>query len=46
MRHLLGAIETERLGRVGAGHPDLLEDRLILHPAKLVIKRPPYLQSC
>ena len=38
IRHLVGALETERLGRGGAGHAQFLDDYLILPPAeKLVI---------
>jgi len=36
--HLVGALEAERLGGGGAGHLQLLDDRLILpHPQELVI---------
>ena len=36
IRHLLGAFETERIGRCGAGHVQFLDDRLILAlPQKL-----------
>ena len=34
IRHLVGALETERLGRRGAGLAQFLDDRLILAPAQ------------
>jgi len=38
IRHLVGALETERLGRGGAGHAELLVDRLILPPPQELVK--------
>jgi len=32
MRHLVGVLKTESLGRGGDGHAHLLDDRLILPP--------------
>jgi len=34
IRHLVGVLETERLGRRGAVHAQFVDDRLILPPGK------------
>jgi len=39
IRHVLGAFETEHFGRGGAGHAQLLDERLRLQPPQdLVMK--------
>ena len=37
IRHLVGALKTERLGRGGAGHAQFLDDRLILPPPQELV---------
>ena len=37
IRHLLRWFETERLGSAGTGHPELLDDRLILPTKKELV---------
>jgi len=37
IRHNVAALETERLGRGGDGHAELLDDRLILLPPQELV---------